>query len=317
MVCADVRDHVFNYLWERLRKNPGMHWNSNRFSAEILPEGFREVANLLGLKPGMRVLHTHTTGGHYAQLLREHGLHVDTLDVLASSAVRSGGKVLDATRLYEWPQLKDRYHLVFQFEPAQYFLSSGNGIGAAGLTASSIHAVKKPDGRIVIAARAPAGVSAADNMEATLEWMRRYFGLRYDILRHPETGDRTFYLPARYDALVVKETPKGYRSARDRVEGKHPFEFYVVYPDPEVQRRLQQFHHDVDSALLKEIVRRGWMNDFRNGLNAMSDPVLSRRLDELTDVLHQVPASTVKGEMSAHHVLRGYIEIGRTLLRSM
>ncbi len=308
-----VNYHVYNHILARKRADPKSVWGEKRFAVEPTEDGFRRLASMMNIRPGMRILHTHTTSDHFRQLLESVGAKVDAYDISLDSALRAGAKLGDASRLLEWSALRNKYDAAFSFEPTHLFHVSGSVITAAAYLASLKHAVK--DGRpIYIAAHASySGGSPADNFQAVFDWMGKHFGLRYSLLRDSKHGEYIF-VPAAVDDVVVERDEEGnYRSVLRRVVKPVPLHVFKIPSDPRVQRMLINFARAADRAIVPGLHELEAKRAIRG--DVYSD-VRKRILDRVVPRLMDVEVPTVHGSESVYSLLLDYARKGNAYLKT-
>ncbi len=304
-----VRRHVGNYIRQRLEANPEALWNEDHFAVEPLPDAFVPLLKTLGIGPGTRVLHTHTTSSHYADLLKRAGADVETYDISLASALRSGARVRDATRLFEWGALRSRYDSALSFEPAQFFHVSGSVIGAASLMASYMHAVRKGGPIYVIARSGYGGGTPADNFDAVFAWMRKHFGLDYGYA--PRDTDFVIHVPSRYfGPQYTRHTARGIQVVSRGTVLNYPISIFRIVSDPVVVRRLLRFARAADRAA----VPSRWQ--YPNLRGDHRDSKFSEAVERALSRMKARKVRTLRGTLSLYDLLKDYAALGRSYLKT-
>ncbi len=314
-----ARYHIINHVLARKGVNPEQAWGERHFSIEPTDEGFRRVLEMMGVRPGMRIIHTHTTSDRFRRLLESAGAKVDAYDISLDSALRAKAKLADASRLLEWSKLRNRYDAAFSFEPTHLFHLSGSVITGAAYLASLMHAVKDGNPIYIAAGASYSGGSPADNFQAVFDWMREHFGLKYTMLRDSSRSMHNDYIfvPSRVEEIAAERDKNGvWRSVRRTVIKPVPLAVFRILSDPRVQKRLLEFARAADRAIVPisphAQIMRAMLTARGDTYSKVREQILERAVPRLQNTI--VP--TVHGPVSAYDLILSYARRGNSYLKT-
>ncbi len=292
-----IRWHILNHAIARKGYTPESKWGKNRFAVEPTLESFRPVAEAMGIGPGTKVIHTHTTSGHYRKLLEALGARVDAVDISLDSALRSGAAVEDAMRLVNNRRLRGKYDVAFAFEPTHLFHLSGSIVSSAAYLASLMHALKE-NGKIYLLARAyVTGGAPADSFEAVLETLAKNFGLKYRTVENRDGKDWW----ERHTFTVRSQ--KG-----DGNEEVHKIQVFQIDRDERARKMLLKFAQQADRAIMEAFRGRTQIG------HSLKEH--EREIDTAIERLRQRKIETADGQKSTYDVLMEYAKRGEAYIKT-
>ncbi len=280
MGCCEeghIKTHIERYI--RTRFFPDVHraWPDTHFDVEMDQNSLKSILERAGIRPPAHILHTHTTSPHYKELLERMGFDVHAFDLSLPQAVRSGAKILNAERVFEFQ--RGKYDGALVWEPAEFFHGSGTIFGSAALLHSLLRAVKPRKPVIVLATDYVTGGGPADNFEAVLHWAEKHFGVHVERLRREGKDPLAHY---------VLDVRSGQRA---RVAA------FKITADGDALQRLYAFVHRFDSLAARHVRKTA------------SAPALEDISDRIYRDLRQLRVPTVGGHKTMLDVVKDYLHL--------